>query len=57
MLDNIEIIIMPRLIILGNKPFSLVIQVKYASIGENKANIVHPIIIILLYTPFVINAT
>ena len=38
----------PILIIFGKIPFSFVIQVKYASIGEQRANIVHPIINILL---------
>ena len=47
-LDNIDTIIIPILIILENIPFSFVIHVKYANIGEQNANKVHPIIIILL---------
>jgi len=56
-LENTAIKIIPMLIILGNIPFFLVIQVKYASIGEEIANIVQPLIITLLYTPLVIIAT
>ena len=41
--DIIETNIIPILIIFGKIPFSFVIQVKYANIGEHKANIVPPI--------------
>ena len=40
--------IIPTLIAFGNRPFSFVIQVKYANIGEQNANIVQPIMKLLL---------
>ena len=43
-------IIIPTEIIFGNIPFSLVIQVKYAIIGEKHANIVQPFINAKPYT-------
>ena len=53
MVDKIDTTTIPTLIILGNRPFSLVIHVKYAKIGEQKAKIVQPTIKTLLYTPLV----
>lgn len=42
-LQNKEILIIHSLIIIGKSPFSFVIQVKKANIGDKKANIVHPL--------------
>lgn len=54
--DMTETKTIPTLIIFGKAPFSFVNHVKYANIGEIKANTVQPIIYSRLYTPFVIIA-
>ena len=57
LLDKTETATIPALITLGNKPFSFVIQAKYAITGEASANTVQPIMYTSLYTPFVKIAT
>ncbi len=47
----------PIAITLGKTPFSFVIHVKYARIGQINANIVQPIMQVSLYTPYVTIST
>ena len=52
----VSTITIPTLISFENQPSSFVIHAKNARMGEQKANTVHPIINVRLYTPFVIAA-